>query len=341
MSSAGVLRPSVARVSGNAPVRAGASAVEVSRRGLPVFVALAAVQTALVWLLPRTAPSGFCLLGATLVLFVAGALPAWHPRRTVALVALTALVAAAALLTAPAALPVARLTGAVVQLVAVAAVSLAAALRGHRAAGRALLAAARLEREQENARARSGRPEQLASQDALTGLVTRRSWDGELGRACERARRDGTPVAVLLVDLDRFKAVNDRHGHPAGDVVLRQVADLLASTVRHCDVVARLGGDELSVLLPDTTVARAVLLAERLRARTAELQPTGFCPGEVTISIGVAGAAGSQAFPLELMARADQQLFRAKIDRNSVAAPGTGAGVPTPRAPSEPLRTGT
>jgi diguanylate cyclase (GGDEF)-like protein len=103
------------------------------------------------------------------------------------------------------------------------------------------------------------------------------------------------------------------------------VAQLLKDGVRGGDLVARLGGDELAVLLPGADLRRAVELAESLRADALELQPPGFGPGELTLSLGVCVAAGERAYPLELMSCADSQLYRAKITRNCVGAPAAEA----------------
>jgi len=125
------------------------------------------------------------------------------------------------------------------------------------------------------------------------------------------------------------RAINDHHGHPGGDEALRQVARLLSGRVRSGDLVARLGGDEFAVLLPDADLDRAVELAERLRAEAAQLVPDGFGPDELSLSLGVAAAGGESAYPLELMSRADEQLYRAKITRNAVGAPLRDTVVPT------------
>jgi diguanylate cyclase (GGDEF)-like protein len=134
----------------------------------------------------------------------------------------------------------------------------------------------------------------------------------------------------VLLDVDHFKTVNDRHGHAGGDEALRAVAGLLSACVRTGDLVARLGGDELAVLMPGADLGRAVELAERLRAGTAELAPAGFAPGELSLSLGVVALTGDLASPTELLSRADEQLYRAKITRNAVGAPqppvGVGAG---------------
>jgi diguanylate cyclase (GGDEF)-like protein len=99
------------------------------------------------------------------------------------------------------------------------------------------------------------------------------------------------------------------------------VASLLSTRVRAGDLVARLGGDELAVLMPGADLDRAVELAERLRTEASRLTPEGFEPGELSLSLGVASAGRDDAYPLELMSRADEQLYRAKITRNAVGAP--------------------
>ena len=161
-----------------------------------------------------------------------------------------------------------------------------------------------------------------ASRDGLTGLLNRRGFDDALETAVAAADRSGQPLAVALLDLDRFKQLNDRHGHAGGDSVLREVAELLTGSVRAGDLVARLGGDELAVLLPGADCARAAELAERLRCAVARLRPPGFDAGEVSVSLGVAAVAGDDAFPVEITSRADAQLYRAKITRNAVGVDG-------------------
>lgn len=148
--------------------------------------------------------------------------------------------------------------------------------------------------------------ERLATSDALTGLANRRLFDETLERAVARARRTGEPLAVAVLDIDHFKAVNDEHGHQVGDEVLRQLATALRQVVRAGDLVARYGGEEFVVLATQASVDDAVVLAERLRAaaRTVSAVP-------VTISVGVAGlpAGGDGA---AMVADADAALYRAK-----------------------------
>ena len=200
-------------------------------------------------------------------------------------------------------------------------VALVVHVHRYRLAVRELAVRMRLEQEQNRTAVLLAKLQRLSQEDPLTGLANRRRWDAELEAACAGARRGGTSVAVVLLDLDRFKQVNDRHGHAGGDGALTQLAGLLAERVRGDDVVARLGGDELAVLLPGTDLERAVELAERLRGEATGLRPPGFAPGELTISLGVAAASGGRAYPLELMSQADSQLYRAKITRNAVGAP--------------------
>jgi diguanylate cyclase (GGDEF)-like protein len=211
-------------------------------------------------------------------------------------------------------------------------IALLAHLRRHATTVRELGTRLRLEHEQQRNRVLLDRLERLSHEDPLTGLANRRRWDAELAAVCTEARAHGGTVSVLLVDLDHFKRVNDAHGDPGGDEVLRRVAGLLSGAVRGEDLVARLGGDELAVLLPGADEPRAMALAEQVRTATAALRPEGFAAGEVSLSVGVAVAAGAEAYPVELQSRADEQLYRAKITRNAVGGPRPAASlVPGPR----------
>lgn len=141
-----------------------------------------------------------------------------------------------------------------------------------------------------------------ARTDPLTGLGNLRQWRERLVHELDRGRRTGTGVAVAVVDLDRFKAVNDTLGHAAGDELLRDVAARFGQSVRNVDLVARVGGEEFSVALPDVTLADAVRIVERLRTSVA---PT------VTCSAGLAMWDGQESSEL-LQYRADAALYRAK-----------------------------
>ena len=160
-------------------------------------------------------------------------------------------------------------------------IAVLAHLRRYALNNRELLTRVRLEREQQRTGVLLARLERLSHEDPLTGLANRRRWDVELASVCAEVRQQDGQVAVVLLDIDQFKSLNDRHGHPGGDAALRAVAGLLPSGVRGGDLVARLGGDELAVLMPGADVDRAVELAERLRSEAVQLAPEGFAAGEI------------------------------------------------------------
>jgi diguanylate cyclase (GGDEF)-like protein len=158
--------------------------------------------------------------------------------------------------------------------------------------------------------------------DELTGLVNRRRFLAALDAEILRARRLGGPLSVVLVDLDDFKRINDRFGHPVGDTVLLAFADLMRAHVREVDVAGRLGGEEFSILLPETDLAGAAAGAERLRHALAEqsLELEGRTL-EVTASFGVAELSSGQSGD-ELLRAADAALYRAKEQgKNRVSLP--------------------
>ncbi|MFL6635991.1 MAG: diguanylate cyclase [Massilia sp.] len=149
--------------------------------------------------------------------------------------------------------------------------------------------------------------------DHLTGVANRRAFfeAGEL--ELNRNRRAPRPTALILVDADHFKVINDRHGHAGGDAVLRHLGQLLAATFRQVDVVARVGGEEFAVLLPSTDLDAAVAVAERLRGLVAS-RPVAYDGALIglTISAGVAVCDGEAPGLDGLMKRADQALYAAK-----------------------------
>ncbi|HEY9240431.1 MAG TPA: GGDEF domain-containing protein [Streptosporangiaceae bacterium] len=152
-----------------------------------------------------------------------------------------------------------------------------------------------------------------ARTDAKTGLLNFAAWQREADGWVRRARRAGVPAAVLLVDIDHFKRVNDRYGHLAGDDLLAATASTLISHVRAGDVLGRFGGEEFVALLPGASQAQACWIAERLRERVrASAIPSLGAEATVTVSIGVAalGRDGNELF--ELLAAADAALYRAK-----------------------------
>lgn len=161
------------------------------------------------------------------------------------------------------------------------------------------------------------RLEILATQDQLTGLDNRRSFDEMLAQESRRAAREGTPLSLLLLDLDYFKRFNDAYGHVAGDQCLKAVATALKQGVRRPgDLVARYGGEELAIILPNTDPSGAGSVAELMLGHVRALGiPHGASPhGQVTISIGAATLQGSQSGGAEqrLVEAADSALYRAK-----------------------------
>lgn len=160
----------------------------------------------------------------------------------------------------------------------------------------------------------------LVTTDGLTGLTNRRTFDEIISREFSRAARYRRPLSVLIIDIDRFKSINDGYGHLAGDAALRQVAGLLRANLRRDDLLARFGGEEFAVLLPEIDRAGAVAAAEKLR-RVVEARPLVFDHRRqsVTVSVGVATRAVTDASPVEILRRADANLYAAKREgRNRV-----------------------
>lgn len=144
--------------------------------------------------------------------------------------------------------------------------------------------------------------DELAHADTLTGLANRRAWDSELNRGLARARRTGEPLSIALIDIDRFKAINDVHGHPGGDSLLRTVAHKWTEVLRSDDVLARIGGDEFAVLMPTANQDEAADVINRLRGRM---------PRPYSCSIGLATWDRAELSD-HLMGRADDALYDAK-----------------------------
>jgi len=158
-----------------------------------------------------------------------------------------------------------------------------------------------------------------ARTDAKTGLLNAGAWQRAARSEAARAVRTGRPLAVVMVDIDHFKKVNDTCGHLAGDQVLAAVARAMVGQLRPCDVAGRFGGEEFAVLLPDATEATARLGAERLRSSIAATRPLPGGALRVTVSVGVAVAAPVREDQQELVAAADAALYRAKqAGRNRV-----------------------
>jgi two-component system, cell cycle response regulator len=163
---------------------------------------------------------------------------------------------------------------------------------------------------------------ELAITDGLTGLFNRRYMETHLGTLVDQAAARGKPITVLVLDIDYFKAINDSYGHDAGDDVLREFALRIRKATRNIDLACRYGGEEFVIVMPETDMAVATAVAERLRRRIAT-EPFAIQKGarhlEVTISIGIAALAGVEDNAATILKRADQALYRAKRDgRNRV-----------------------
>lgn len=296
------------------------------------FAVLALVQIEIAWMIAQTHGHEYYLLGFTLAVYGSGCILVARPRWTAAVVAVSWVSLAVSAITQPGRLTASQLVSISVFLGTASVIGMLAHLRRYALNNRELVTRVRLEREQQRTGVLLAQLERLSHEDPLTGLANRRRWDAELVSACTQARERDSVVSVVLLDIDHFKRINDRHGHPGGDEALRAVAGMLSARVRAGDLVARLGGDELAVLMPGADLDRACELAERLRAEAAALQPAGFEPAELSLSLGVSAASGPAAYPLELMSRADEQLYRAKITRNAVGAPRREAApIPRPR----------
>ncbi len=172
------------------------------------------------------------------------------------------------------------------------------------AAGAALAAA--------GAHERIEKLEHKASIDSVTGLFNRGYFDTRLLEEIQRSQREGTQLAVLIADIDNFKAINDTFGHQVGDAVLKQVGEIIRSTLRIFDVCARFGGDEFSVVMPNSDASSAFTCAERIRKMAAQYNlPELPSFPQLTVSVGVAVAEGKEG-AAAVVARADRAMYRAK-----------------------------
>jgi diguanylate cyclase (GGDEF)-like protein len=170
----------------------------------------------------------------------------------------------------------------------------------------------------------------LARTDALTGIANRRYVEEFLAAQCARSHREGSPLAVVLADVDDFKEINDTFGHGSGDRVLIELADLGRATCRAMDVVGRYGGDEFIFVLPMAGVEHAAGFAERLRGRVARkrLRLNGRTTTPVTLSLGVSQFSSQRGDPEAILQSADEALYRAKaLGKNRVCVVEDHVGV--------------
>ncbi|MEM9557326.1 MAG: GGDEF domain-containing protein [Acidobacteriota bacterium] len=168
---------------------------------------------------------------------------------------------------------------------------------------------------------------QLVTHDGLTGILNKRTFEDEMRREFDRAKRHGRPLSLVFFDIDHFKAINDTHGHLAGDFVLQQVARLTEPFLRPEQVFARVGGEEFVILCPETDEQGAASLAEKLRARFA-LERYRYVDTEIELScsFGVAAATASMTEPVQLYGLADAAMYASKnAGRNRVTVRRAGS----------------
>jgi diguanylate cyclase (GGDEF)-like protein len=179
--------------------------------------------------------------------------------------------------------------------------------------------------------------EEQALRDPLTGLYNRRYLDDALERELVRAQREGYPLSVVLLDLDRFKALNDAHGHPAGDTVLVALGKALREQVRAGDLASRIGGEEFLLVLPNMPLAAAAERIDKLRARFAATEvDAGREKLRASFSAGVAACPENGTSTVDLVSAADAALYRAKQegrDRVCVAPAPAASAALRARAP--------
>jgi diguanylate cyclase (GGDEF)-like protein len=187
---------------------------------------------------------------------------------------------------------------------------------------RAVAAPAALALARERAQAQAESFAHAAAIDPVSGLFNRRYFDLRLEEELQRAARQNLQVAVLLIDLDNFKAVNDTYGHPVGDLVLKGTSEILRRAVRSFDICARFGGDELAIVMPGSTLEAAANVAERIRQRIERYREADVASLRMTVSTGIAMSALDQTAS-DLIDRADKALYLAKrAGKNQVRAVG-------------------
>jgi diguanylate cyclase (GGDEF)-like protein len=173
----------------------------------------------------------------------------------------------------------------------------------------------------------AGKLTALANIDGLTGLINRRYFDRLAGAEWSRSKRYSRPLSVMIIDIDNFKAINDRFGHDAGDSVLKAVSAVCSAAKRESDSLARIGGEEFAMLLPETNDGESLIAAERLLNRVRKCRPViGPQTVAITVSIGIASASPTTSDIAALMKCADDALYQAKrCGRNRIEPGGVSA----------------
>jgi diguanylate cyclase (GGDEF)-like protein len=196
------------------------------------------------------------------------------------------------------------------------------------AALRMFAAGAALALERERAHDSAEAYAHAATVDPVTGVFNRRYFQVRLDEELQRSHRHQIPLALLMIDVDDFKRVNDSHGHLAGDAILRDVGDILRRSVRVFDVCARFGGDEFVIIMPGSSSENALRIAERIRERIEHYRPSDgvLAVTRVTVSVGLA-VSSADATVGQLLERADQALYEAKrAGKNCIRGAGGTEG---------------
>jgi diguanylate cyclase (GGDEF)-like protein len=277
------------------------------------FVAMP--EVAIAWMVARSGEQlEPYLLGLSIAIWISAFLLTWRWQLTALLVAVTGAATALFVLTGSEPVEATRVGTMVFYILTTGAFAVGLQLYRSRTNWRQFVTQAALEDERRRNEALVAELDHLSRTDPLTAVGNRRAWEERLLGEFLRARRAATPMSVLVCDFDHFKDVNDLHGHPAGDAVLRHGARLLADRCRATDFVARLGGDEFGIVCPGVGIDDA----ENLATSLVELaRATTFPDGvSMTFSVGVAELRVDDRDAADLLQRADAALYRAKVNRD-------------------------
>jgi diguanylate cyclase (GGDEF)-like protein len=288
------------------------------------FLTVLCLVVSVAWMVPRSGDQlEAYVLGLSLPIYATAFLLAWRWPMTVGLAGGTAAAIAVSSVGVDPGLDARQWTTTAFYMATATAMAIASQVYRERKRWQQHVTQTALEAERQRNAVLVEELEQLSREDPLTSVGNRRAWDERLTGEFLRARRSARPLAVLICDLDHFKAVNDRSGHGVGDAVLRTTTTVVAERLRSTDFLARIGGDEFAILCPDTSLAAAADLAADLRdgIRTAD-----FADGvTMTCSIGVAELETRDDNAEVLSHRADGALYEAKVVRDTFrcAEPGT------------------